>query len=131
MAPPRALLFDVFGTCVDWRSSVIAEGEALAGRLGLERVDWPALADAWRARYQPQLEIVRSGTRPWTKLDVPHREALEQVLAAAGACGLRTAFVPRPTEHGPGQTSDLRPDHDVELVASDFIDLARQFGVGR
>jgi 2-haloacid dehalogenase len=52
-------------------------------------------------------------------------------LVAAGACGLRTAFVPRPTEHGPGQTSDLRPDHDVELVASDFIDLARQLGVGR
>jgi 2-haloacid dehalogenase len=52
-------------------------------------------------------------------------------LVAAGVCGLRTAFVPRPTEHGPGQTSDLRPDHDVELVASDFIDLARQLGVGR
>jgi hypothetical protein len=44
-------------------------------------VDWPALADAWRARYQPQLETVRRGTRPWTKLDVLHREALDQVLA--------------------------------------------------
>ena len=71
----------MFGTCVDWRSSVIAEGEALANRLGLEGVDWPALADAWRARYQPQLETVRRGTRPWTKLDVLHREALDQVLA--------------------------------------------------
>jgi 2-haloacid dehalogenase len=49
-------------------------------------------------------------------------------LAAAGACGLRTAFVPRPTEHGPGQTSDLRPDHDVDLVADDFVDLARRLG---
>jgi 2-haloalkanoic acid dehalogenase type II len=44
-------------------------------------VDWPALADAWRARYQPQLETVRRGTRPWTKLDVLQREALDQVLA--------------------------------------------------
>jgi 2-haloacid dehalogenase len=52
-------------------------------------------------------------------------------LAAAGACGLRTAFVPRPTEHGPGQTSDLRPDPGVDLVASDLIDLARQLGAGR
>jgi 2-haloacid dehalogenase len=238
MPPPRALLFDVFGTCVDWRSSVITEGLTLARRLGLEGVDWAALADAWRARYEPQLETVRSGARPWVKLDVLHREALDQVLvefsldsvpeadraefnyvwhrlapwpdtveglwllkhrfviapnsnghialmlnlskraglpwdailgaeiaraykpapeaylrnvealdlspaevmmvaahngdlAGAAACGLRTAFVPRPTEHGPGQTSDLHPDHDVELVASDFIDLAHRLGPGR
>jgi len=237
-SPPKALLFDVFGTCVDWRSSVIDEGEALARRLGLEGVDWPALADAWRARYQPQLETVRSGRRPWTKLDVLHREALDGVLAdfaldgvseqdrtdfnlvwhrlapwpdtveglrrlkqrfiiapnsnghialvlhlskragmpwnailgaeiaraykpspeaylrnvealglsppevmmvaahngdlaAAAGCGLKTAFVPRPTEHGPGQTSDLRPDHEMDLVAVDFVDLARQLGAVR
>jgi 2-haloacid dehalogenase len=237
-SPPKALLFDVFGTCVDWRSSVIAEGQALGRRLGLQDVDWPALADAWRARYQPQLDTVRGGRRPWTKLDVLHREALDSVLAefaldgvpeqdraefnlvwhrlapwpdtvqglrllkrrfiiapnsnahiallvhlskraglpwdailgaevaraykpspdvylrnvealdlapsqvmmvaahngdlvAAAGCGLRTGFVPRPTEHGPGQTSNLRPDHDVDLVASDFIDLARQLGAVR
>jgi 2-haloacid dehalogenase len=81
---PKALLFDVFGTCVDWRGGVIREGEALAGRLGLEGVDWGAVADAWRDRYQPQLESVRSGARPWTTLDVLHREALDDVLAEFG-----------------------------------------------
>lgn len=234
--PPRALLFDVFGTCVDWRSSIVREGRALGERLGLGEVDWPGLADAWRGRYQPQMETVRSGARPWTNLDVLHRESLDAVLAgaglagrvpeaeraeltlawhrldpwpdaaeglrrlgrrfvvapnsnghiallvnlsrwaglrwdailgaeiaraykplpevylrsvealglepaqammvaahngdlaAAGACGLRTAFVPRPTEHGPGQTTDLRPAHPVDLVATDFLDLAAQLG---
>jgi 2-haloacid dehalogenase len=68
----RALLFDVFGTCVDWRGSVIRE----ARRRGLP----DALADRWRARYQPQMETVRSGARAWTTLDVLHREALDHVL---------------------------------------------------
>jgi 2-haloacid dehalogenase len=232
---PQALFFDVFGTCVDWRSSIAREGEALARKLGLSAVAWPAFADAWRAQYQPRMEEVRSGARPWTPLDVLHREGLDRVLAdfglaavpeadradfafawrrldpwpdtvpglrrlrtrfiiapnsngniallvrlaryaalpwdvilgaeiaqaykpqpavylksaaalglapaevlmvaahnsdiaAAAACGLKTAFVPRPTEHGPGQTSDLRPEHDVDLVARDFLALADQLG---
>jgi 2-haloacid dehalogenase len=74
----------VFGTCVDWRSSVIREGGALGYRLGLGPVDWAAVADACRARYQPQMETVRSGGRPRTTLDVLHREALDRVLADAG-----------------------------------------------
>jgi 2-haloacid dehalogenase len=49
-------------------------------------------------------------------------------LVAAAGCGLRTAFVPRPTEYGPNQTSELTPEHDFDLVARDFIDLARQLG---
>ena len=232
---PRALLFDVFGTCVDWRSSIAREGEALGRRLRVSGVDWLAVADAWRGQYQPQMETVRSGKRPWTTLDVLHREALDTVLPAFGlddvsdtdrdeftlawhrldpwpdvvegltrlktrhiiapnsngniallvnmakraglpwdailgaeiaraykprpevylrcaqalglapsavmmiaahnsdllaaaACGLQTAFVPRPTEYGPGQTSDLAPEHDFDLVARDFIDLADQMG---
>jgi 2-haloacid dehalogenase len=72
----RALLFDVFGTCVDWRGSVIRE----ARRRGLP----DALADQWRRLYQPQLETVRSGAREWTTLDVLHREALDRVLAGLG-----------------------------------------------
>ena len=232
---PKALLFDVFGTCVDWRASIDREGEALGRRLGVSGVDWLAVADAWRAQYQPQMETVRSGKRPWTTLDVLHREALDAVLPAFGldamsdadrdeftlawhrldpwpdvvegltrlkaryiiapnsnghialmvnlakraglpwdailgaeiaraykpqpavylrsaealglapsavmmvaahnsdllaaaACGLQTAFVPRPTEYGPSQTSDLVPEHDVDLVARDFVDLAHQLG---
>jgi 2-haloacid dehalogenase len=80
----KALLFDVFGTCVDWRSSVTRAAEELGRRLGLDGVDWAAFADAWRDRYQPQLETVRSGARPWTTLDVLHRESLDQLLAELG-----------------------------------------------
>jgi len=82
--PMRALLFDVFGTCVDWRSSIARAGEDLGRRLNLRDVDWAAVADAWRARYQPQLETVRSGDRAWVNLDVLHREALKEVLAEFG-----------------------------------------------
>jgi 2-haloacid dehalogenase len=218
----RALLFDVFGTCVDWRASVIRE----VTRFGLP----PQAADAWRAQYQPQMETVRSGRRPWVNLDLLHRIGLDRVLsdmglslsvperaeltlvwhrldpwldvveglarlkaryviapcsnghiaqsvnlakhaglpwdailgaelaraykpdpvvylrsvealglepadvmmvaahnsdlAAAAALGLRTAFVPRPSEHGPSQTTDLEPEHDYDIVARDFDELA-------
>ncbi len=235
IAGVRALLFDVFGTCVDWRTGVIRDGEAFGRTRGLDGVDWAAFADAWRGRYQPQLEQVRSGRRPWTTLDVLHRESLEAVLhefgiagipaadlddlnrawhrldpwpdvipgltrlkatyiiapnsnghvalilnmakragipwdailgaeiahaykpqpeaylrnvgilgltppeammvaahhsdlVAARACGLRTAFVPRPAEHGPRQTIDLGAEHPFDVVARDFADLARQMG---
>ena len=232
---PEALIFDVFGTCVDWRGSMTREGIELGQRLGIDGVDWVAVADAWRGQYQPQMETVRSGQRPWVTLDTLHREALDTVLAqfgldavppaerdrftdgwrrldpwpdvpdglqrlrsrhllapnsngnialmvrlarwanlpwdtilgaeiaqgykpqpgvylrsvealglrpeqvmmvaahngdlhAAAACGLQTAFVPRPHEHGSGQTSDLVPDGDFTLVAADFNDLAVQLG---
>ena len=83
----RALLFDVFGTCVDWRSGVIRDGEALGARLGV-KLDWAAFADAWRANYQPSMEEVRSGRRPWTILDVLHRETLDDLLERFGITGL-------------------------------------------
>ena len=79
----RALLFDVFGTVVDWRSSIIKEGEDLNHRLGL-MVDWALFADRWRGMYQPAMEKVRSGTRPWTILDALHRESLESLLPEFG-----------------------------------------------
>jgi 2-haloacid dehalogenase len=218
----RALLFDVFGTCVDWRTGVIRA----AARHGLP----PEVADAWRAQYEPQLETVRSGARPWVNLDTLHRIGLDRVLAdmdlelrerdraaltrawheldpwpdvvegltrlkarfvvapcsnahialavdlakhgqlpwdailgaelaraykpqpevylrsvealglqpreacmvaahdadlhAAGALGLRTAFVRRPDEHGPGQATGPPPEGDFDVVASDFVELA-------
>jgi 2-haloacid dehalogenase len=232
---PTALFFDVFGTCVDWRTCVAREVAALAASMGRGDVDPEAVADAWRARYQPQMETVRSGARPWVNLDVLHREALDDVLAEAGfdevpaaardeltlawhrldpwpdtvpgltrlkaaaviaphsnghvalllamarraglpwdlilgaetagaykpeprsylrnaelvglppgdvmmvaahnndlhaaaAVGMRTAFVRRPTEHGPGQTTDLEPEGDWDVVAGDLIDLAVRLG---
>jgi 2-haloacid dehalogenase len=234
--PPevKALGFDVFGTVVDWRSSIAREGAAFGKKHGIS-VDWVKFADAWRALYQPFMNKVRHGEIGWTKLDDLHRMALDQLLKefnitgvsdadiddlnrawhrldpwpdavagltrlkkryvlttlsngnvalmvnmakraglpwdvilgaeptrhykpqreayvgtadylgvrpeqlmlvaahngdlqAASGFGLRTAFVPRPTEHGPGQTKDLRPEGTWDVVAHDFIDLADKLG---
>jgi 2-haloacid dehalogenase len=83
----RALIFDVFGTVVDWRSSVIAEGEQL-GKAKLLRVDWAKFADAWRAGYAPSMNRVRTGELPWTKLDDLHRTILDRLLVEFGISGL-------------------------------------------
>ena len=230
----KALGFDVFGTVVDWRTSIAREGEAF-GREHKLNVDWLKFAVAWRALYQPMMNKVRHGEIGWTKLDDLHRMALDQLieefkitglaekdiehlnrawhrldpwpdsvpgltrlktkyvltplsngnvalmvnmakraglpwdailgaepaqhykphpeaylrtagflgirpdelmlvaahngdLKAARSCGLRTAFVPRPTEHGPGQTKDLKPEADWDVVATDFVDLAKKMG---
>lgn len=230
----KALLFDVFGTVVDWRSSIARELTSYFTPRGLER-DWTAFADAWRQRYQPAMEEIRGGRRPFTKLDDLHRENLVEVLSefevqgldceaidhlnrawhrldpwpdsveglqrlkrdyilgslsngniallvnmakhaalpwdvvlgaevaraykpqaeaylraagflslepdacmmvaahnsdlhAARHCGFRTAFVLRPLEHGPDQTSDLGPQENFDLIAEDFVDLAKQLG---
>jgi 2-haloacid dehalogenase len=82
--PPAApgvqvLVFDTFGTVVDWRSSVIAEGEQL-GRAKKLKVDWAAFADAWRGGYGPSMNRVRRGELPWTKLDALHRMTLDELL---------------------------------------------------
>lgn len=228
----RALAFDVFGTVVDWRGSIIAEGERLNRTRGLT-VDWASFADAWRGRYAPSMARVRRGDLPWTNLDGLHRLALDELLPtfgvsgldeaevdrlhrvwhrlrpwpdsvagltrlrerfilgtlsngnvallvnmakgarlpwnvilsaelvraykpdpvvyrsaadllglrpnqvmlvaahqqdlrAAGAIGLRTAFVARPMEFGPDNPPDLTPDPAFDLVAADFLDLAQQ-----
>jgi 2-haloacid dehalogenase len=231
----KALIFDVFGTCVDWRSGVARDAAAVA-RAKAVSLDPLAFADAWRAKYQPSMETVRSGKRPWTILDVLHRESLDALLPGFGLAGklseaeiddlnrawhrldpwpdtvagltrlkrkyiiaphsngnlallvnmakragipwdcilgaevvrnykpvpasyqdavrtlglkpanvmmvaahnndlraaqqqgLRTGFVPRPTEHGPGQKTDLAPDGSWDVVARDFNDLAGQLG---
>lgn len=83
----KALTFDVFGTVVDWRSSIAREAEAALAPKGVA-LDWTGFADAWRARYQPVMEACRSGARPFAKLDVLHRENLEAVLADFGVSGL-------------------------------------------
>ena len=231
----KVLAFDVFGTVVDWRSGVIAEGEQLGKAKGLQ-VDWAAFADAWRSIYHPYMERVDAGKLPWTKLDALHRMMLEETLkkfsisglteaekshfngvwhrlkgwpdSAAGLqrlkrqfvittlsngnialltnmakfaglpwdCilsaenirhykpapevyllvpqlfdvkpdqvmmvaaherdleaakkhGLRTAFVHRPLEHGPGKAAALPPAERYDLLATDLLDLAERLGV--
>ena len=89
-APPKALVFDVFGTVVDWRTSVAREIDDLAKRKGL-RVDGAAFADAWRAGYAPTMDRVRRGELPWTKLDRLHRMILEGIVAGFGLDGLSEA----------------------------------------
>jgi 2-haloacid dehalogenase len=230
----KALTFDVFGTVVDWRSSIAREGRAL-GRAKQLDVDWVKFADAWRGLYQPAMDRVRRGEVPWTKLDDLHRASLVQLLgefqirglgeaeiddlnrawhrldpwpdavagltrlkqrfilatlsngnvalmvnmakraglpwdailgaevvqcykpqpkaylgtaallglapaeclmvaahngdlAAAQGQGFKTAFVLRPTEHGPSQKTDLKAERDWDVVATDFNDLASKLG---
>ena len=236
-ADVQALVFDVFGTVVDWRSGVARELAPFIARYA-PSADPAAFADAWRRLYSPAMEEIRSGRRPFVRLDLLHRENLEAVLpefgidlaavppseldalnlawrrldpwpdtvpgltrlkrrfiiaplsngnirlmldmakraglpwdailgaeiaqaykpspeaylhnvetlmlkpqqvclvaahnddlAAARRCGLRTAFIPRPTEHGPRQTTDLEPQEDWDMIARDLEDLARQFRV--
>lgn len=227
----KALIFDVFGTVVDWRTGIAQQAAAFFKRHGI-RADSKSFADAWRAKYQPAMERVRSGDRGYVPLDVLHRENLEEVLAESGIAtsiepselaefsraweklppwpdsvsgltrlkehhaiapcsngsialmtwlakyaglpwdailgadiaqaykpqpevylrsvsalglaprdvmmvaahnrdlfaareqGLRTGFVPRPHELGPGQTTNLAPESDWDVVAADFNDLA-------
>ncbi len=230
----RALFFDVFGTLVDWRSSIAREAKAVLEPLG-HSADWPKFADAWRGEYQPSMEQVRAGRIPFSKLDVLHRINLERALprfgitglaeetmahlnlawhrldawpdvppglarlrgrfrlapvsngnislmvdlarrnalpwdailgaeiagdykpkprvylaaceafdlppgdccmvaahssdlAAAAACGLRTAHIARPNEHGPGQ-GETKPTVPVDYAARDIEDLAGKLGV--
>jgi len=83
----KALLFDVFGTVVDWRSGVIRDVTELARAKGAE-IDAAAFADAWRGGYHPAMDLVRQGNLPWTKLDDLHRRTLDELLDDHGLTGL-------------------------------------------
>jgi 2-haloacid dehalogenase len=83
----KALAFDVFGTVVDWRSSIAREGELLGARKGI-KADWSAFADAWRAGYQPAMQRVRSGELKWTSIDALHRMILDALLEKFSLEGL-------------------------------------------
>jgi 2-haloacid dehalogenase len=83
----KALFFDVFGTLVDWRTSIAREAKAVLEPLGYA-ADWLGFADAWRDEYQPGMEEVRSGRIPFSKLDVLHRHNLERILPRFGLEGL-------------------------------------------
>ena len=87
----RALAFDVFGTVVDWRGSIIREGELLSAAKAIGAglpVDWPAFADAWRAGYKPAMDSTRGAGAAWVDIDTLHRRILDGLLPRFGLQGL-------------------------------------------
>jgi 2-haloacid dehalogenase len=84
---PKALLFDVFGTLVDWRASIARESEQVLKPLGV-MVDWLAFADAWRGEYQGAMDQVRDGHIPFCKLDVLHRRNLDLIMPRFNISGV-------------------------------------------
>lgn len=86
----KALFFDIFGTVVDWRTSVIRQMAQFGENNGLER-DWEAFAFAWRGKYRPFMDKVRTGELPWSNLDMLHRLSLDEVLTEFNVYGLNEA----------------------------------------
>jgi 2-haloacid dehalogenase len=84
---PKALVFDTFGTVVDWRGSIVAEGAAWGKAKGIT-IDWALFADRWRSGYGPAMNKVRSGELPWTNLDTLHRNILDSLLKEFNITGL-------------------------------------------
>jgi 2-haloacid dehalogenase len=88
----RALVFDVFGTVVDWRGSIIREGAALTAERGWQ-VDWPAFASAWRAGYAPAMARANRGEIAWSNIDGLHRVILDEIRPRFGLGDLAEADV--------------------------------------
>jgi 2-haloacid dehalogenase len=86
----KAILFDTFGSVVDWRGSLIAELSAWGAARGIA-ADWAALVDAWRGAYAPAMQRVRRGEIPWTNLDALQRGSIETLVVAQGIAGLSGA----------------------------------------
>ncbi|MBV9758799.1 MAG: haloacid dehalogenase type II [Alphaproteobacteria bacterium] len=97
MTEVRAVLFDVFGTVVDWRASLIADLQRFGEGRGIA-ADWPALVDAWRGAYRPSMDRVRKGEQAWTALDDLHRASLVELVAHFGVAGLSEADIDRITD---------------------------------
>ncbi len=87
IAAVRALVFDVFGTVVDWRGSILRELEAFGRAKGIA-ADWARFVDDWRGGYRPAMQRVRSGAVPWTNIDGLHREILDAILVQHGITGV-------------------------------------------
>lgn len=137
----KALCFDVFGTVVDWRGSVVREAAALGAAKGI-RADWAAFADAWRAGYQPAMAPVRDGARPWTRLDALHREILDGLLPRFGLEGLEEAEIARLNRvwhrldawpDAPGGMARLRRRFTLAALSNGhvalIVDMARHAGL--
>lgn len=151
----KALFFDVFGTLVDWRTSVAREAQSVLKPIGYS-LDWLAFADAWRDQYQPAMEEVRAGRTPYIKLDVLHRQMLQKILprfglqnlsnkeldelilawhrldawpdVQAGLARLRTRFFIAPVSNGNiALMADLARRNDIRWDAILGAELARGF----
>ena len=120
-ATPRILAFDIFGTVVDWHTSIANEVEAL--RPG---VDGSAFALAWRAGYAPAMQRVMRGELGWTQVMMVATHQSD--LAAARNCGLQNAYIERPFEYGPGQAKDSSPNPANTVHATGLRQLADQLG---
>jgi len=138
--PVRAMFFDVFGTMVDWRTSVAREAQRVLMPLG-HNLDWTAFADAWRGEYQPGMEEVRAGRIPFCKLDVLHRRNLERFIPRFGLSNLPDDILRELTlawhrlDAWPDVTAALRRLKKKFLLApvsngniSLMVDLARRNG---
>ena len=90
VAEVKALTFDVFGTVVDWRGSIMRQCTAFGKERGFD-VDWGQFADAWRGGYAPSMQRVRQGELPWTNIDTLHRMILDDLLDKFGIAGLSEA----------------------------------------
>jgi 2-haloacid dehalogenase len=82
----EALLFDTFGTLVDWRTSLIDDLSAFGAQRGIA-ADWPGFVDAWRGEYVPAMNRVRRGEEPWAPLDALHRASFDALAARFGIDG--------------------------------------------
>jgi 2-haloacid dehalogenase len=87
---PAAIMFDTFGSVVDWRGSLIAELTRFGAARGIAG-DWVGLVDAWRGSYHPSMDRVRRGELPWTRLDDLHRASLDRLVVEFGITGLSEA----------------------------------------
>jgi 2-haloacid dehalogenase len=132
----NALVFDVFGTVVDWRGSIIREGEWLGRRKGLN-VDWVAFADAWRGGYQPAMQKVRSGAIPWTNIDGLHRYILNDLVRQFGIQGLSEEELVQfnrawhrlwPWPDSPGGLQRLRRRYIVSTLSNGNVALLTNMG---
>jgi 2-haloacid dehalogenase len=90
LAGVKAILFDTFGSVVDWRGSLIADLSTWSAERGIA-ADWAGLVDEWRAAYAPSMDRVRKGELPWTILDDLHRASLERLVREFGIDGLSEA----------------------------------------
>ena len=80
----KAVLFDTFGTIVDWRSSIARESTVFANAHEIVNFDGDGFARTWRAGYRPGMAKVTTGKRPWVSIDVIHRERLDEILPQFG-----------------------------------------------